>query len=730
MTLTFKIQIRGIKKPPVWRRIEIPVNLTFEEFHQTIQRAFGWENYHLYQFQRQAYDAGWSIKSSDDIEQEPFGFRERAIDAGKTLVGEFLDTRQLNKFVYIYDFGDDWIHDITLEKTDESSTLAHPVCHDAKGACPPEDCGGPWGYEHIKELFREAPRGSESKEYLDWMGLKSAKDFDADAVSTIAINSRLMLLTPKGIKSSKSGLPQKQQDAKGIGNPQNDLMAMMDQMAGIVRNMSDSEREQLLNTMLGITLLPEVENQKFYSYKKPDYEKSIPQALQWLGPFWNARYEDDKVKLCHSVEEDGRRMNMTPQQKRDEMRGYMNMLFARFDKDRLENRWKLFGPLWMMEREKMTDCLDLVLETLRQDAYFMHAYIFRYEEWLSAAVYQLGKDQTETLGKFLYEQGLIPDVKPIVLNALLWTLIRQPEKRLGITALLTKFLNHCLDICRQGASAMNMEHYALALATAHVTETLPILQRMFQELEIPELIIEGGIDEITRLMNDAEAEFHCKYDSLDQYLNDEEEIRESRELDEECYFGPVGNKNYVDDFEDDEDNYDADDLYDIQGIYDLSEPASRYEIRIEKTDPANEPERTVQLPANMMLDGFAQLIMRAFGRTKLPGPYEFEDQEGFRYLSDEEEHALDKGYWQMGLTDINTVGILLQKKGETAAFKIRKGKRKVIETYTLTLEKKGRYTAKTKQRIDLLKALGLPQDQINKIRQQLHDFEAENELPA
>ena len=58
---------------------------------------------------------------------------------------------------------------------------------------------------------------------------------------------------------------------------------------------------------------------------------------------------------------------------------------------------------------------------------------------------------------------------------------------------------------------------------------------------------------------------------------------------------------------------------------------------------------------------------------------------------------------------------------------IRKGKRKGIESYALTLEKKGRYTAKTKQRIDLLKAPGLPQSQADKIRQQLHDFEAENE---
>ena len=729
MTLTFKIQIRGIKKPPVWRRIEIPATLTFEELHHTIQRAFGWEGYHLYQFQKQAYDGGWSIMPPDDLERDPFGHRGMQMDASKTRVGDFLKSRQLKKLVYVYDLGDDWIHDITLEKTDEAGTLTYPVCHDAKGACPPEDCGGPWGYENIKQLFRESPHSSEAEEYQEWMGLESVDDFDADAVSIISINSQLKAL-PIGKPSMAQDLLPRRHNAGNAKDGKQGFMEIMDQMADMLRNMSDDEQEQVLNSMLGITHLAEVENKTFYTYKKPDYEKNAPRMLQWLGPFWNARYEDDKVELCHFVEEDGRRMKLTPQQKRDEMRGYMNMLFARFDKDRLDNRWKLYGPLWMMEREKMTDCLDLVLEALRQDAYFMHAYIFRYEEWPSAVVYQLGKDQIDTLEKFLYEQGIIPDAKTIVLNALLWTLIRQPEKRLRITAILTKFLNHCLDICRQGASTMNLEFYAIALATAHVTETLPILQQMFKELEIHTFYIEGGIDEITRLMNDPEVKFCCTYDSMDQYLNDEEEIEESQEVNEEAYFGPAGNKYGKDDFDDDEDDYDDDDLYDIHGIYDLSESADRYEIRIEKTEPANEPERTIQLPANMTLDGFAQLIMRAFGRTKLPEPYEFEDEEGFRYLSDEEEHALDKDYWQMDPTDINTVGILLQKRGETADFKIRKGKRKVIESYTLTLEKKGRYTAKTKQRIDLLKALALPPAQIGEIRQLLHDFEAENELPA
>ncbi len=57
----------------------------------------------------------------------------------------------LEKFVYVYDFGDSWVHDITVENIDQDDELDYPICLAGKGACPLEDCGGPWGYEELKE---------------------------------------------------------------------------------------------------------------------------------------------------------------------------------------------------------------------------------------------------------------------------------------------------------------------------------------------------------------------------------------------------------------------------------------------------------------------------------------------------------------------------------------------------------------------------------------------------
>ena len=157
--LQLKIQLRNITKPPVWRRVLIPSDITFHELHYIIQAAFGWYNEHLFKFQHRPYDREWTVevpeKDEDFNSMKGFfglGFLVPELkDARSTKVGDFLKSKHLDKFVYIYDFGDDWIHDITIEETSSGMALLYPRCTGGKGACPPEDCGGPWGYQAMKE---------------------------------------------------------------------------------------------------------------------------------------------------------------------------------------------------------------------------------------------------------------------------------------------------------------------------------------------------------------------------------------------------------------------------------------------------------------------------------------------------------------------------------------------------------------------------------------------------
>ena len=161
--LQLKIQLRNVTKPSVWRRVQIPSDITFLELHYVIQAAFGWYNEHLFKFQHRPYDREWTVEVPEDdgMNQSSgknfwgmagmFDFGSEQKDARFTKVWPFLKSKHLDKFVYIYDFGDNWIHDITIEDPASGQTFQFPRCIDGKGACPPEDCGGPWDYQEMKD---------------------------------------------------------------------------------------------------------------------------------------------------------------------------------------------------------------------------------------------------------------------------------------------------------------------------------------------------------------------------------------------------------------------------------------------------------------------------------------------------------------------------------------------------------------------------------------------------
>ena len=154
----------------------MPEQFTFLRFHNVIQTAFGWDDYHLLQFSPKGYGSFPIINIT--APEDDFMFRnENTLDARKSKLADIF-TVPKQKYTYIYDFGDDWKHQILLEKiTDEK--LLHAACTDGKGACPPEDCGGPWGYENLKMILND-PKDPEHAEMKEWLGLSKKQKWDAE----------------------------------------------------------------------------------------------------------------------------------------------------------------------------------------------------------------------------------------------------------------------------------------------------------------------------------------------------------------------------------------------------------------------------------------------------------------------------------------------------------------------------------------------------------------------
>lgn len=175
MNYQFKIQLKGITKPPVWRRLLVPATFTFHEFHLLLQDAFGWENEHLYSFCDRIYDSSFSISEPEHVFDLDF---VPVYDSHKVTLRDYFGETLSKGIVYWYDFGDDWEHVVKLEAL-SPEPLPCPRCLAGKGACPPEDCGGITGYAYMKETL--LGDSDEANEMREWMGLEEGEPWDAKA---------------------------------------------------------------------------------------------------------------------------------------------------------------------------------------------------------------------------------------------------------------------------------------------------------------------------------------------------------------------------------------------------------------------------------------------------------------------------------------------------------------------------------------------------------------------
>jgi hypothetical protein len=184
MTFQFKIKLKNISSPPVWRRVLVPRNFSFSQFHYIIQEAFGWENSHLFSFSPGGYNTSPCISDPQMFEED----EEEIIDSEEITLAEIFK-KEGQTFMYIYDFGDNWQHTITVEKIIDIA-LPQADCMGGKGACPPEDCGGYHGYAHLKEVLN-SPKHPDHKSMKNWLGMGRNDKWDAEYFDLEEVKERV-----------------------------------------------------------------------------------------------------------------------------------------------------------------------------------------------------------------------------------------------------------------------------------------------------------------------------------------------------------------------------------------------------------------------------------------------------------------------------------------------------------------------------------------------------------
>ena len=161
--LQFRIGLLGIL-PMIWRRILVPADYTFWDFHVAIQDAMGWTDSHLHAFR---------VTNRETRHEDLVGIPDDEGEMPATLPGSEIPIQKYLDYynplcLYEYDFGDSWLHEVVLEAYVTTSKKV-PVCLAGERACPPEDVGGVPGYENFLAVIKN-PNHEEHESMLEWVG--------------------------------------------------------------------------------------------------------------------------------------------------------------------------------------------------------------------------------------------------------------------------------------------------------------------------------------------------------------------------------------------------------------------------------------------------------------------------------------------------------------------------------------------------------------------------------
>jgi hypothetical protein len=175
LTLQLNIELDEVT-PAVWRRILVPTSIRMAKLHDIFQATMGWTNSHLHAFTIGYTRIGMCF---DDYPEDEIDEHEVTVLAS---------LRGQRNFLYEYDFGDSWSHVVTVEREIRTPhALKYAICLDGANACPPEDCGGPWGYENMLAALAD-PKQAEHRELVRWIG---GVAFDRTVFDLIETNSMI-----------------------------------------------------------------------------------------------------------------------------------------------------------------------------------------------------------------------------------------------------------------------------------------------------------------------------------------------------------------------------------------------------------------------------------------------------------------------------------------------------------------------------------------------------------
>ena len=176
----FEVALQEVE-PKVWRGIQVPSSYSFWDLHVAIQDAMGWLDYHLHEFEIVNPATGNTERMG--IPDDAFDDEQPALPSWELQISDYFSSENA-RAIYTYDFGDNWQHTVTLKEVVERvPRMRYPRCVAGERACPPEDCGGIWGYQGFLDSIQN-PHHEEHDRMLEWV----SGSFDPEAFDPKSIH--------------------------------------------------------------------------------------------------------------------------------------------------------------------------------------------------------------------------------------------------------------------------------------------------------------------------------------------------------------------------------------------------------------------------------------------------------------------------------------------------------------------------------------------------------------
>ena len=184
MRYQLRVELQGVR-PAIWRAIWVEAQMSLGELHHIIQAAMGWTDAHLHEFEINGVRYG--KPDPDDLAEVA------VVDERRVLLSDVL-TASL-QFTYLYDFGDDWMHQVRVEQAEpQDEPYGAAFVHAGDRACPPEDSGGPSQYQEFLNQLAADPQSDDVQSFMRWAG----EDFNPELYDRRGANAALLRLAWNG----------------------------------------------------------------------------------------------------------------------------------------------------------------------------------------------------------------------------------------------------------------------------------------------------------------------------------------------------------------------------------------------------------------------------------------------------------------------------------------------------------------------------------------------------